>query len=197
VAFDRNFNLISKFGKHGTESSEFDRPVDICHYAGNLYVLDCKNKRVQEFDCDGGFKRQIVLSKAHFIDSSVREDTRLSMLSTGDGASLQKRPLRIDVCEDTIAVIDDFEHLFLYNFAGELKQTIKHCRIMCFVDAYLFICDGDGNLSVYEKSTGTDKFIHLLKRNIDIFKPPISFMKFFNGHLVVSLGGSKKGVAVL
>lgn len=194
---NRSFEFVNSFGQNGTNVGDFDRPVDVCHYAGNLYILDCKNKRIQEFTENGEFKREIKLIKCKFVDYSDKSnENRNSLTSIGDGQSLHKRPLRIDITEDTIAVIDDYEELFLYNFAGDFKQKINKCRAMCFVDTYLFTCDDNGNLSCYEKYLN-DQYILLFKRNIDVFKPPISFMRFFNGHLVVSLGTSRKGLGVL
>jgi hypothetical protein len=194
IIFNQQFDLKKIIGgdKASSELGKFDRPVDCCFYNDNLYVLDCRNKRIQEFDSRGEFKREIKLVKiSHDVDK------RSSLLSN-DENSYQKRPLRLDVIYDTIAVIDDYEELFLYNFAGELKQMIKKCRLMCFVDNYLFTCDDHGLLTCYEKYniSGIEEYLTLFKRKIDILQPPISFMRFFNGHLTISLGGSKKGIAI-
>lgn len=198
IITDRDMNMRKIIGDSSSKPiassdlGKFNRSVDACFYAGNLYVLDCLNKRVQEFTADGEFKREIKLVKIAFD-----VDKRSSLLSTDENA-YHKRPLRLDVIEDTIAVIDDYEELFLYNFAGELKQTIKKSRLMCFVDTYLFTCDDHGLLTCYEKHKNGqhEEYLALFKRKIEILQPPISFMKFFNGHLTVSLGGSKKGIAI-
>ena len=193
VIVDRQLRLKRLIGGSASnELGKFDRPVDCCFYGGNLYVLDCRNKRIQEFNADGDFKREIKLIKIAFDI-----DKRASLISTDENA-YQKRPLRLDVTEDSIAVIDDYEELFIYNFAGDLKQMIKKCRLMCFVDTYLFTCDDHGLLMCYEKykMNGYDEYLPLFKRKIEILQPPISFMRFFNGHLTISLGGSKKGIAI-
>ena len=191
LILNQQFSLKKIIGdKASSELGKFDRPVDCCFYNGNLYVLDCRNKRIQEFDSRGGFKREIRLVKIAY-----EVDKRASLISNDD---YQKRPLRLDVIEDSIAVIDDYEELFIYNFAGELKQMIKKCRLMCFVDTYLFTCDDHGLLTCYEKYNinGNEEYLTLFKRKIDILQPPISFMCFFNGHLTISLGGSRKGIAI-
>lgn len=193
LVLNQDFKLKKIIGdKASNELGKFDRPVDCRFYAGNLYVLDCRNKRIQEFDSEGVFKREIKLIKISFD-----VDKRNSLLSTDENA-YQKRPLRLDVTEDTIAVIDDYEELFIYNFAGDLKQMIKKCRLMCFVDAYLFTCDDHGLLTCYEKYNinQCEEYLPLFKRKIDILQPPISFICYFNGHLTISLGGSKKGIAI-
>ena len=47
---------MNSFGCHGSENAEFRFPNDIAQdRAGNLYVSDTDNNRVQVFDCKGKF----------------------------------------------------------------------------------------------------------------------------------------------
>ena len=47
---------MNGFGCHGNRGGEFNYPNDIAQDgAGNLYVSDCRNHRVQVFDCNGQF----------------------------------------------------------------------------------------------------------------------------------------------
>ena len=54
--FDKNDQLIKKFGSDGTGNGEFDRPLGIVLDANNdMYVTDFNNHRVQKFDIDGAY----------------------------------------------------------------------------------------------------------------------------------------------
>ena len=47
---------VNSFGCHGNGNAEFNHPNDISQdRAGNLYVSDTDNNRVQVFDCNGQF----------------------------------------------------------------------------------------------------------------------------------------------
>ena len=49
--FDREDQLVRKFGSFGNSNGEFDRPLGIAFDANNhLYVTDHCNHRVQKFD---------------------------------------------------------------------------------------------------------------------------------------------------
>ena len=47
---------VESFGCYGDGDSQFNRPIDIAKdRAGNLYVSESNNNRVQVFDCNGQF----------------------------------------------------------------------------------------------------------------------------------------------
>ena len=47
---------MDSFGCYGDGDGQFNRPIDIAQdRAGNLYVSDSRNNRVQAFDCKGQF----------------------------------------------------------------------------------------------------------------------------------------------
>ena len=47
---------VDSFGCYGDGDGQFNRPIDIAQDgAGNLYVSDSRNNRVQVFDCKGQF----------------------------------------------------------------------------------------------------------------------------------------------
>jgi DNA-binding beta-propeller fold protein YncE len=59
--FDKHGKFIKSWGSRGSEPGQFDTPHSIAIDAqGNVYVADSGNKRIQVFDGDGTFKRQIV-----------------------------------------------------------------------------------------------------------------------------------------
>src|SRR5713226_7517355 len=57
---DRNGNWLKSWGDRGTKPGEFNTPHSIAADAqGNIYVADRGNRRIQVFDGEGGFLREI------------------------------------------------------------------------------------------------------------------------------------------
>jgi DNA-binding beta-propeller fold protein YncE len=69
--FDKDGNWIKSWGEPGSEPGQFNTPHNIAVDAnGNIYVADRGNRRIQVFDGDGKFLRQIT------IDVPTRPDAR-------------------------------------------------------------------------------------------------------------------------
>ena len=60
VKLDKTGRFIKAWGSKGSGEGEFDMPNSVAVDAqGNVYVADLNNKRIQVFDNDGNFKKQI------------------------------------------------------------------------------------------------------------------------------------------
>ena len=58
--FDKNGDWVKQWGDRGTKQGEFNTPHSIAADAkGNIYVADRGNRRIQVFDSDGNFLREI------------------------------------------------------------------------------------------------------------------------------------------
>ena len=58
--FDRNGRFIKSWGSRGSENGQLDKPLSIAiDGRDNVYIADRGNKRIQVFDKDGVFIRQI------------------------------------------------------------------------------------------------------------------------------------------
>lgn len=58
--FDKDGNWVKQWGERGTRPGEFNTPHSIATDAkGNIYVADRGNRRIQVFDGDGTFQREI------------------------------------------------------------------------------------------------------------------------------------------
>jgi streptogramin lyase len=61
--FDRNGRWVKSWGTPGNKQGEFNTPHSIAADAkGNIYVADRGNRRIQVFDPDGGFLREIKIN---------------------------------------------------------------------------------------------------------------------------------------
>jgi hypothetical protein len=60
--FDKNGNWVKSWGEPGSQPGQFNVPHSIAADAqGNVYVADRGNRRIQVFDGDGNFLRQITI----------------------------------------------------------------------------------------------------------------------------------------
>jgi hypothetical protein len=58
--FDRDGRFLKSWGSRGTAQGQFDLPLSLATDArGNVFVADRGNKRIQVFDNEGAFQRQI------------------------------------------------------------------------------------------------------------------------------------------
>ena len=58
--FDRDGRFLKSWGSRGTGQGQFDLPLSLATDArGNVYVADRCNRRIQVFDNEGGFQREI------------------------------------------------------------------------------------------------------------------------------------------
>src|SRR5260370_5289051 len=58
--FDRDGRLLKSWGSRGTGEGQFDQALSVATDArGNIYVADRGNQRIQVFDNEGTFQRQI------------------------------------------------------------------------------------------------------------------------------------------
>ncbi len=61
--YDKNGDWVKQWGDHGTGPSQFNTPHSIASDAqGNIYVADRGNRRIQVFDPDGKFLRQMTIN---------------------------------------------------------------------------------------------------------------------------------------
>lgn len=172
IILDETFEEVRKvIGKQGTAHGEFNGPVDICYENDRLYVLDSKNKRIQELSRRGEFLKEI--------------DFTTNQLVT--------EPVRLGVISDTIAVLDDFKDLVIYNTDGQLIQVIETDNISSFYlnEDYCLTFSNECKIVLFKKSNEkkSDRFIIEFERELRNFERfETTFTCFFNDHLMVALG---------
>jgi DNA-binding beta-propeller fold protein YncE len=63
VKFDKHGNFLMDWGSYGSEIGQFRLPhAMVVDNAGNVYVADRGNRRIQVFDANGNFQRVLVLN---------------------------------------------------------------------------------------------------------------------------------------
>ncbi|HEU4391259.1 MAG TPA: peptidyl-alpha-hydroxyglycine alpha-amidating lyase family protein [Blastocatellia bacterium] len=68
--FDRDGNWVKQWGDRGTKPGEFNTPHSIASDAkGNIYVADRGNRRIQVFDPEGAFVREIKIDVPLPVDA--------------------------------------------------------------------------------------------------------------------------------
>ena len=67
--FDKNGNFLMDWGSLGSEIGQFRLPhTMVVDRAGDVYVGDRSNSRIQVFDADGNFKRVLVMNVPYPVD---------------------------------------------------------------------------------------------------------------------------------
>jgi outer membrane protein assembly factor BamB len=82
--YDKNGDWVKQWGKPGKNSGEFNTPHSIAADAqGNIYVADRGNARIQVFDPDGTFLREIRIDVPAPDDAQPWMGSRPSPQTTG------------------------------------------------------------------------------------------------------------------
>jgi DNA-binding beta-propeller fold protein YncE len=68
--YDKNGDWVKQWGEHGSKAGEFSTPHSIAaDLKGNIYVADRGNRRIQVFNSDGGFLREITIDVPMPLDA--------------------------------------------------------------------------------------------------------------------------------
>ncbi len=113
----------------GYKNGEFTGPLDICFDSNRLYVLD-KLKRIQMFTKSGDFICQKELFKFNQINNNYL--TKSNESGYYDYETLLENPISMRVLNNTMAVLNDNECIYIYDTDGYLNQVIKIDKINSF-----------------------------------------------------------------
>jgi hypothetical protein len=191
LVFNKNFTRVKKIiGKKGKSNGEFNFPLGICFYAGLLYVSDHDNRRVQVFTQNGEYQKEIRLLKNPSKKNIFVKDQ-----------DLINSPWCLGVVENTIAVLDFCENIYIYNFEGQLRYIIQDTSInsICMTDGYLYTHGNNGSFSCYEKSKKKyeqHQYELVYRHHYENLTAYSAFMTNFNNNLAVSFG-EKKFIALI
>jgi len=99
------YEFIDSWGRKGSGSGEFNDPTGIAVSQDQVFVSDGRNSRIQVFDFEGNFKRQLRLP--------------------GDSGNNQARPMNLAVHESELYVADYFnDEILIYSLAGKLLRSV-------------------------------------------------------------------------
>jgi len=112
VKADKNGRWLKSWGEPGNKPGQFNTPHNIAADAqGNIYVADRGNRRIQVFDGEGNFQREIR------IDVPVEADAQPAIGSIPDVAKLEAAgsPLTMAPCAPWTVCITPGPHQVLYT----------------------------------------------------------------------------------
>ena len=130
--FDLDLNFVQSIGSHGKGRGEFDEPHDVkFDTAGNMYVAEFDNDRVQVLDSSG-----------HFIRAFGEEGE--GKLSGPSGLHIADKHVYVsDYCDDCIVVYET-SGKFVTRFGGwgqkEGELNYPFCITSC-VDGFIHVCN--------------------------------------------------------
>jgi len=134
--FELDLNFIQSIGSHGKGRGEFDRPLDVAFdTAGNMYVAEWGNERVQVMDSSGQFIRAF----GQEGEGKLRGPTALHIAD--------KYVYVSDLSQHCIAVYQTSGH-FVTSFGrygdGEGELHGPRCITSC-ANGCIHVCDCDNN----------------------------------------------------
>jgi len=139
-AFDRQGNLLLRFGSFGQEPGQFKQPCGIAlDHKGRLFVVDRLNHRVQVFsDSSGGFLFQ--------FGSQGADSGRFN---SPTGIAYVPRDTALGLTQDLVYISDSRNNqIQVFDSLGNYLKTIKHVDSLG-LDTPLGICsDRWGNVFV-------------------------------------------------
>jgi sugar lactone lactonase YvrE len=143
LVLDAEGNLIQQFGSEGSEDGQFSFPNSIAvDGAGNIYVSDSNNGRIQAFDPQGNLRWKI------------GRGTAAGDLSTPRG-------IVIDDSRHILFVVDTFNNAVkMYNIEGDLPQFMFNVGGDAVDDPSTFnfpngiALDGNGHAYVTDRVNG-------------------------------------------
>ena len=125
--FDLDLNFVRSIGSRGSGRGEFDQPYDVkFDTAGNMYVAEVGNGRVQVMDSSGRFIREFGRGK----------------LSGPSGLLIADKYVYVsDISDDCIVVYETSgQYVTSFGRCGENDGFSPYCITSC-VDGFIHVCD--------------------------------------------------------
>ena len=138
---DLDLNSIRSIGSHGKERGEFDQPLDVAFdTAGNMYVAEFGNERVQVMDSSGQFIRV-------FGQKGEGKLSGPTALLIADKCVCVSDHSQQNCDQDCIAVYQTSGH-FVTSFGrhgqGEGELNYPYCITSC-TSGFIQVCDSQNN----------------------------------------------------
>lgn len=130
--------FIESYGELGSETGNFVEPTAILLYEDEIYILDSGNMRIQVFDTDMNFDREILFETASLTDSQKYVD----MAIAGDGTIYIATSSPYIEESGLFYIEEGVLYRLPYNFSGYLAQQDG---VVYAVDTYRFYSGGNGH----------------------------------------------------
>ena len=127
--FDLDFNFVRSIGSRGSGRGEFNQPLDVkFDTAGNMYVAEGGNGRVQVMDSSGRFIREFGQGK----------------LSTPSGLLIADKYVYVSDFSDHCIVVYETSGQYVTSFGrcglNEGEFRFPYCITSC-VDGFIHVCN--------------------------------------------------------
>jgi len=128
--------ILSGLGPNGEQSRrlEFNCPRDICFFDKKVYVLDQGANSIDIFSESGDFVRSFLFNE----DSQIKVENAWS----------------VRVAENVMVIVDWKQRLFIFDFSGQLKETIECLDVVsvCFTGSseYLYVHCENGDFLCFK-----------------------------------------------
>ena len=131
--FDLDLNFVRSIGSHGKGRGEFSAPLDVkFDTAGNMYVAELNNSRVQVLDSSGHFIRAFGEGK----------------LSRPSGLHIADKHVYVSDNSGHCIVVYETSGKFVTRFGGYGQKEGELYRSFCItscVDGFIHVCDFDNS----------------------------------------------------
>ena len=151
--FDLDLNFIQYIGSHGAGSGKFNQPYDVAFdTAGNMYVVEYRNRRVQVLNGSGQHIREFGKDERNVFPIEIHDEKYL------------KAPTAIHIADDYVYVSDwgiavyqtsghfvtSFGYkrggLYQYGWQGHGEEVLSSPRyITTCTNGLIHVCDKDNN----------------------------------------------------
>ena len=126
--FDLDLNFVRSIGSRGSGRGEFDKPSDVkFDTAGNMYVAEWDNRRVQVMDSSGRFIREFGRGK----------------LSRPSGLLIADKYVYVSDTSGHCIVVYETSGQYVTSFGGRGENEGEFDRPYCVtscVDGFIHIC---------------------------------------------------------
>lgn len=160
AVFDLEGNRLKTIGKEGKEAAEFRTPVDIFYHAGHAeyYVLDAGNQRVQVFNLEDEFVKEIYLGELE-----LSAPFSFQSVSVDNDKNIYIAPLFMELEKQKIYKINKEGEVFRYPDIVSGSTIMSDGKIYYFDTKEIFITNDPSTSTTVIESSGKSNVYQVME----------------------------------
>lgn len=164
AVFDLEGNRLKTIGKEGSGVAEFSSPVDIFYHAGHAeyYVLDAGNHRVQVFNLDDEFVREISLEAME-----LNKTESFQSVSVDNDKNIYIAPLVSPLNKQRLCRINEKGELFWYPRVVSGATIMADGKIYYFDNLEVFVSNDPSSSVTVKETSGKSDVYEVTEDNIE------------------------------